>query len=74
QICYHAACGGTNDDESYWISVFSSHIPQIVVSLFWKHRYTTEHVVTPGDPEPGNLSVAAILPAQMIGAFKPVYL
>ena len=54
--------------------VFSSHIPQIVVSLFWKHRYTTEHVVTPGDPEPGTVSVAAILPAQMIGAFKPVYL
>lgn len=47
---------------------------QFVVSLFWRHQYTTEHVVTPGDPEPGRLSVAAILPAQMIGAFKPVYL
>lgn len=47
---------------------------QIVVFLFWRHPYTTEHVVTPGDPEPGRLSVAAILPAQMIGAFKPVYL
>ena len=74
QICYHAACGGTNDDESCWFSVFYSHTPQIVVSLFWRHRYTTEHVVTPGDPEPGNVSVAAVLPAQMIGAFKPVYL
>lgn len=47
---------------------------RFVVSLFWRHQYTTEHVVTPGDPEPGRLSVAAILPAQMIGAFKPVYL
>ena len=47
---------------------------QFVVSLFWRHQYTTEHVVTPGAPEPGKLSVAAILPAQMIGAFKPVYL
>ena len=45
-----------------------------VVFLFWRHQYTTEHVVMPGDPEPGRLSVAAILPAQMIGAFKPVYL
>ena len=47
---------------------------QFVVSLFWRHQYTTEHVVTPGDPELGMLSVAATLPAQMIGAFKPVYL
>ena len=46
---------------------------QFVVSLFWRHQYTTEHVVAPGDPEPGMLSVAAPLPAQMIGAFKPVY-
>lgn len=38
--------------------------------LVWKHRHTTEHDVTSGDPEPELLSVAAILHAQMIGGFK----
>lgn len=27
QDCYHAACGSTNDDESYHLSTFSSHNP-----------------------------------------------
>lgn len=39
-------------------------------SYYQRRQHTTEHVVTPGDPEPENLSVAAILLAQMIGAFK----
>lgn len=39
-------------------------------SYYQRRQHTTEHVVTPGDPEPESLSVAAILLAQMIGAFK----
>lgn len=70
-VCYHAAYSGTNDNESH---SFYSRKRELLVFCFWKHRYTTEHVVTSGDPEPESLSVAAILLAQMIGAYKPVYL
>ncbi len=71
QICYHAAYGGTNDNESY---SFYSRKRELLIFCFWKHRYTREHVVTSGDSESESLSVAATLLAQMIGAYKPVYL
>ena len=49
---------------------FSVQISCPIVMLVWKHRHTTEHDVTSGDPEPEILSVDAILHAQMIGGFK----
>ena len=49
---------------------FSVQISCPIVMLVWKHRHTTEHDVTSGDPEPEHLSVAAILHAQMIDGFK----
>ena len=49
---------------------FSVQISCPIVMLVWKHRHTTEHDVTSGDPEPELLSVAAILHAQMIDGFK----
>jgi len=55
-------------------SIDSSKKAKIIVFLYQGHRYTTEHVVTPGDPEAEYFSDAAILPAQMISAFKPRYL
>ena len=33
QSCYHAACSGTNDDESGWFSTFSSHMLPICCIL-----------------------------------------